>query len=505
MQNSPSLDAKQWADSWWRLTHLYYIVDERGVVMKFEPNPEQRDLYDNAWFRDLILKARQLGFTTLITLMALDQCLFVPNFSAGIVAHSLEDVGKIFRNKVAFAYDRLPDAIRDKVPTVKRTGSEMVFSNGSSISVGTSMRGGTLQLLHVSEFGKICRKYPDKAKEIVTGAFETVAAGNRLFVESTAEGNGGYFYEYCMAALRRAMAGTPETPLDFRLHFYPWFRKDAYTLSDADTANVAITDEQLEYFEKVEAINKVVLKPGQRAWYVKKAETLMQEMKREYPSTPEEAFEQAIDGAVLGMQMAKLRKDGRLTSVPLMPAIPVNTFWDLGQGDKTAIWLHQRVNLQNRFVRYTEASGQGMGFFWSWLQRYQQDNNVVWGRHYLPHDGDAGVQGVVVKTRAQILEDLGAKNVDTVPRIREIGTGIDLLRSSFSDVWIDAINCAAGVSALDNYQFEWDDRLGRWRDKPLHNWASDGADAFRQFSQGYTPPRMSSNSKNPRKRSWRTT
>lgn len=501
MQDSQLLNVEQWADPWWRLTHLYWIVNENGKVVRFEPNAEQEDLYRNAWYRDLILKARQLGFTTLITLMALDQCLFVPNFTAGIVAHSLDDVGKIFRNKVLFAYEHLPDAIKAHIGTVKQTASELVFGNGSSISVGTSMRGGTLQLLHVSEFGKICRKYPDKAKEIVTGAFETVAAGNRLFVESTAEGNGGYFYEYCMGALRRMLAGSKETPLDFRLHFYPWFRKAAYSL---DPEGVAITDQDNEYFAKVEAECKVKLTPGQRAWYVKKSETLMQDMKREYPCTPEEAFEQAIDGAILAWQMTRARQEGRIGKVPLVTGVPVNTFWDLGQGDKTAIWLHQRVNLQNRFVKYFEQSGQGMAYFWSQLQRYQQDNNAIFGSHYLPHDGDAGQQGVVVTTRAQILEDLGARNVEVVPRVREIGTGIDLLRASLGDCYMDEINCAQGIRCLDNYQYEWDDRLGRWKDKPLHNWASDGADAFRQFSQGYSPPAKASNNSRARG-NWRVT
>ena len=62
-----------------------------------------------------------------------------------------------------------------------------VFDNGSSIRVSTSYRGGTLQRLHVSEFGKICRQFPHKAKEIVTGAFEAVGIGNQITLESTAE------------------------------------------------------------------------------------------------------------------------------------------------------------------------------------------------------------------------------------------------------------------------------------------------------------------------------
>ena len=66
---------------------------------------------------------------------------------------------------------------------------ELSFSNGSRIAVGTSFRSGTLQFLHISEFGKICAKYPEKAREIVTGAIEALSIDGKLFIESTAEGN----------------------------------------------------------------------------------------------------------------------------------------------------------------------------------------------------------------------------------------------------------------------------------------------------------------------------
>ncbi|EIR76717.1 terminase large subunit [Yersinia pestis PY-34] len=82
----------------------------------------------------------------------------------------------------------MTDDIKKANPLVKETTSEYVFKNGGSVTVSTSFRGGTLYSLHVSEFGKICAKYPDKAKEIVTGAFEAVPLGGKITLESTAEG-----------------------------------------------------------------------------------------------------------------------------------------------------------------------------------------------------------------------------------------------------------------------------------------------------------------------------
>ena len=94
-----------------------------------------------------------------------------------------------------------------------------------------------------------------------------------------------------------------------------------------------------------------------------------------------------------------------------------------------------------------------------------------------------------------------------VPRVLSLDIGIDLTRRALvSDNWFDREGCAEGIKCLDAYQFEWDEKLGRWKDNPLHNWASHGSDAWRQFAQGYKPGGDVSESlssfKN-RKRSWR--
>ena len=84
----------------WRLTNLYWIVDESGKQVQFQPNAEQLDLLGHLHSNNLVLKARQLGFTTLIDILALDQTIFTPNYAAAIIAHGLREAEKIFRNKV---------------------------------------------------------------------------------------------------------------------------------------------------------------------------------------------------------------------------------------------------------------------------------------------------------------------------------------------------------------------------------------------------------------------
>lgn len=486
------------SDPWWRITHLYRIVDEDGRDMAFRPNEEQQTLYRSIGYWNVILKARQLGFTTLLCVMALDQCLFVPNFNAAIIAHNLEDAQKFFRTKVKYAYDHLPEAIKAQCQTQKETTTEIVFKNGSSISVSTSARSGTVQWLHVSEFGKMCARFPEKAREVVTGSFNAVPRDGLIFIESTAEGQGGYFYDYCMAALRRQQEGKKTPRGEFKLHFFPWYGKGSYTLDDPA---ILVSAEQERYFDQLQAERGITLTVGQKRWYAAKAAVLGDDMKREFPSFPEEAFEQAIKGAIYATQMAWLRANARIGEVPHDPALTVNTFWDFGVSDTTAIWLHQRQGLQNQFFRYYENHGEGLAHYVQWLMKQPA---VVYGTHYLPHDADARIQGQHVTTKRAILEGLGLRNIVVVPRVADITNGIDITRQKLPTCWFDKTGCADGIKALDGYQYEWDDNRGTFSREPLHNWASHGADAFRQFAQGYLAASTGSSGFRRHRWSWRS-
>ncbi len=480
------LDLAQWADPLWRLRNLYSIVTDEGKEMRFTPNDEQIEFYSSVWYRNLILKARQLGFTTFIDIVALDQCLFVPNFTAMIIAHSLPDAKKIFRMKVKRVYDALPLAIREKCPLLRESSDELVFANGSSISVSTSSRGGTVQFLHVSEMGKIARKFPHRAEEIVSGAFESVPLDGTIIVESTAEGQEGWFYDACMLGLRRQQQTARDTKLDFRLHFFPWWKKASYTLGDEDAAGTVASDKQLTYFAGLQAKHGIELTSGQIAWYIKKQATLTDNMGREYPSTVEESFAAALEGTIYAMQMAAVRKLQRIGPVPIRQSAPVNTFWDLGIDDATSIWLHQRAGSTNRFLRYFESSGEGLGYYWRILEEWREEHELRWGKHYLPHDGSTRIPGGYdLTTRKKILEDLGMRDIVIVPRIHDLMDGVEAVRQILPECEFDEVGCVDGINALDFYSREWNEEAGVWSRRPKHNKWSHGADSFRQFAQAF--------------------
>jgi len=458
----------------WRLTNLYWIVDEAGKQVQFQPNAEQIDLLGNLHSNNLILKARQLGFTTLIDLLGLDQAIFTPNYSAAIIAHGLAEAGKIFRNKVQFPWKKMPAVVRALNPTVNDSASELVFKNGSSIYVGTSGRSGTLQFLHISEYGKICRRFPDKANEIKTGSLPAVHAGGLTFIESTAEGTGGHFYEMVKDAEK--LGDRKPNALEFKLHFYPWWRKASYRM---EPDGVAIEPEMIDYFNELEE-QGIVLDDAQVAWYTVKRRLFKEDMKQEYPSTPEEAFSGAMEERYFGTQMAAARKQGRIRPIPILTNTRVNLFFDLGR-DTTAAWFHQYGALEHRFIDYLQDTGKTLDFY----AREIQKRGYLLGNIYLPHD--AGDQSVVttITAESEIKRLFPGVKVRIVPRIQQLQIGIDAARSKIAECYFHEVNCSKGIECLDNYRKKWNEAIGHWSDEPVHDKYSHGADAYRQFAQGW--------------------
>ena len=480
------------ADPEWRLFSgsLYKIMikgdgddAEDAQIMPFRPNRAQKRFIRRLWHRNLILKARQLGFTTLICLLWLDHALFNANQRCGIIAQDREAAEAIFRDKVKFAYEQLPAEIRERFPLARDSATELLFAhNNSSIRVATSMRSGTIHRLHISEFGKICAKYPDKAAEVMTGSIPAVPTNGVLVIESTAEGRDGEFYALVQQSRAKFTSREALTVRDYRFHFYAWWQEPKYRL---DASVVPITPEEHEYFDLIEQDMGCRIDPDQRAWYVatKRADFSGKEerMWQEYPSTPDEAFQISTEGNYFAKDMLAVRKRGGITRVPVLD-LPVNTFWDIGHGDGTAIWFHQRVNGQDRFINFYEEWGEPYAHFVSEIQKH----GYVWGRHYLPHDANQRRQGKESsQTPEEMLNDLGLSDTVIVPVIDRKINGINQTRNAFATCWLDKTRCEKGIVHMDSYHKEWDGHHGCWRPDPAHDIHSEAADAFRQFGQIY--------------------
>ena len=477
IENTFEQAEKRLADPLWRLDHLYSVINKSGDKVPFRLNRAQKQLYQEMWFCNLVLKARQLGVSTFVCLLFLDRCLFNSNQHAGIIAHTREDAEVMFR-RIKFAYDSLPPELKAIRQVNTDNARELQLSNGSSLRVGTSMRSSSLQFLHISEFGKICAKFPDKAREIVTGSLNALASGQYVFIESTAEGREGYFYEMVKEAQKLKDSGKKLTPLDFKLHFFSWWAEKAYRI---DSQGAPMLMDLSTYFDALEVSLNIRLDPEQRAWYAKRAITQGEDMKREYPSTPDEAFEASNEGLYYGKQISEARQQGRLCKVYYDANVPVHSAWDLGYNDSTAIWLFQQCGQEIHLLEYYENSGEALTHY----LHYLKNKPYSYGKHLVPHDA-AVHEFSTGLTRVEIAKSHGI-NFTVVPDIG-VNEGIDAVRNLFNRCWFDEEICSKGIHALENYRREWNERHGCWASQPLHNFASHGADAFRMLAVGIGKP-----------------
>jgi phage terminase large subunit len=191
------------------------------------------------------------------------------------------------------------------------------------------------------------------------------------------------------------------------------------------------------------------------------------------------SFEAAIQGAFYAKEMKEATEDGRITRVPYDRAASVITAWDLGIGDSTAIWFAQFVGQEIRIIDYYENSGVGLDHY----AKVLLDKEYHYEQHILPHDVQVKELGTG-KSRLETLDALGIRNIEIAPKLA-VEDGIQAARTMIPKCWFDADNCTRGVEALRQYRRDFDEKLKTWRGRPLHDWTSHGADAFRYLAVGY--------------------
>lgn len=458
------------SDKYWRLNNLYYIKDKSGNKVLLKMNWAQNKLYSDLWYYNVTLKARQLGFTTFIMIHLLDDCLFNSYISSGVIAHTKSDAEDLFNNKMKFAYDNLPDWLKDIRKSTQNSARSLTFENGSSINVGTSLRSGTYQRLLVSEYGKISAKFPEKAREIKTGALNTVDAGQQIFIESTAEGKSGEFFDICDLARKLKDQRRQLTTLQPRFHFFSWFDNPSYRLSDEEVELTPMPQELHGY------LSALPIDKNQAAWYAAKYAIMGPDMKREYPSTPDEAFEGSQEGAYYTSQMAWLRRNGRITKVVKNPSYPVYTCWDLGLNDMMTCWFFQLIHGELFFIDYHESSNEG----WEFYAKMLTEKGHVYECHLWPHDGNKRVRGAVVTTDREMAGKLGIRPIKIVPVTKSVSNDIrNYCKTTLPLCYFDEENCSIGINHLDNYRKKWHQATSMFMDEPLHDEASHGSDGFR--------------------------
>jgi hypothetical protein len=189
------------------------------------------------------------------------------------------------------------------------------------------------------------------------------------------------------------------------------------------------------------------------------------------------SFDAAIRGSIYRTEMQAMETDGRVCGVPYDPAVPVWTGWDLGVGDATSIVCAQLVGKEVHIIDYYEAVGEPLTHYVAWLDskpyRYSID--------LLPHDAGARELGTG-KTREELLR-LNGRKVRVLKR-QDIDDGINAVKMLLPRCWLDRVKTERMRECMVYYHRDYNDKMGVFKDAPVHDWSSHCADAVRTLAMG---------------------
>lgn len=310
LANSDLIDDKRW-----RMDNLYWIITKDGTKELFKMNRAQKHFFENylnpdsplhRYYRHIILKSRQLGFTTFVDLWILDEILFNSNREGLIIAHKVQDATEIFDRKIDYAIRNMVDEIKQGAFKLVRNSAkkiQVVVDYGpeegstSSIQVSSSGRSGTYFYVHISEFAKLCLAYPKVAAEVEGGTFPAVPFDGSIFIESTAEGMAGRFYEIFNETWPNRHKMTPmKSRVMFMPHFYNWQYDDtemAKITETIPTKEMEMCEIDWTEYQREHSLSNLEITYYYMKWLQaggKNSTDAINKLHQEFPTTVEEAF-----------------------------------------------------------------------------------------------------------------------------------------------------------------------------------------------------------------------
>jgi hypothetical protein len=279
-------------------------------------------------------------------------------------------------------------------------------------------------------------------------------------------GKGGDLWDLIKPILER------DPNAEGRVFFFPWHGDPACVRTSGE-----VTPEIEGYFRDLGDRLGRKFSPEQKKWYAARKLEQGIFIKREYPSTLEEAMSAPVEGAIYGDAVTALRDRGRIGPAEVDHSALVHTFWDLGSPENTVVWYVQMVANEIRVIDCDH------GFDGDLIQRisHMQGKGYPLGTHYLPHDAAA------TKTSGRSfqaeLRDAGMPNTRIVPRTQNIWIGINRLLQMFPRLSFRTPACERGVEALENYRTRTVTQGVISQDEPVHDWASHASDALRMMAE----------------------
>lgn len=496
------------SDPVWRLTsgEIYRIktADGRGII-PFRPRAEQVELLrelvaavdaakakalwlaengDTATDEESVdaqtqfvkLKARRLGFSTTIGVFVADCLGFRANFTATLIDQIADDAKKKMNDIVKVALDSLRrywplkviKSNDSELSVIADLGEDTGTDGVSTFYAGTRARGGSNDLLWASELGVIQFDDPERADEIVSGAFPSARWGVKIAETTWKGGKGGKLWDIITPVLDGKSA-------DWNVSFCPWWQ-DPRNVSSAEH-----DDESRAYFASIEdrlQTGGITLSDRQRRWYAAERRTQGLFMKRENPTFLDECWEAPIEGAIYAAALARAQTDGRIVQRLPEADVVVDVFMDLGAPQNSPAWFCRRVGREIQIIDHDlgaigETIAQRYG---RWLRK---GHNI--GSIYLPHDAMQTER--TGRTIISDLRDAGVTNIKVVPVTKDIWTGINSLLGLFPALVFVEPTTKPGLEALAAYHTKEVTSSGIVCNDPVHDWSSHHCDALRTMAE----------------------
>lgn len=473
----------QLADPVWRLTsgELYHISPADGTgIQPFRPRPEQvaiiRAIFEDGVKQILIPKARRLGMSTTLGVIAADCLLFRKGWQGSLIDQNAADASRKLDRIVKVALDNLPLWLKQRLKFVKSNDSQItlnVLATGErSFYAGMNARGGSNDFLWVSEWGVIQHEDPKRSSKIRSGALPSARHGVTVVETTWAGGKGGDVWEL----LEPSLTGKAN---DWKVLFFPWW------VDPRNVSETAMMDAPAElYFAKIAprlAKEGIVLSDAQRRWWAAERRAQGIFMGRENPTFLDECWSAPVQGAVYAEAIERARAEGRIVPMPIDGSNLVHTSWDLGSPQNTVVWYFQIVG---REIRIIDCDRGDMGTLTQRCARMIA-KGYNYGKHYLPHDCTQ-----TERTGSNFIVELGKAGLPSgslvpIPRTASVWIGINHALELFPALSFRSPSCDDGLAALAAYRTRREGEGALTTDEPVHDWSSHTADAFRMMAEAH--------------------
>lgn len=487
-------DEEALADPLWRIRWLYSVkVGPKWVPFHTVIRKEQIEvlvaIFIRGWRRIIIPKARQLGMSTVLGLICLDQCLHVSGYSAALVDATAADAATKLDEKVEQVFGLLEPEYRGAYTLPKgyapkgvawKLGEDAV----SLFQADAGFRGGTIHFLWVSEWGAVQAEDAKRSAEILTGTLPAAEGAIQVIETTWKGGRSGEVWTLVEEALRTSADSTDANA--WRILFFGWWTCEAYTSEFGE-----VDEASAELLAKAEAKLGFSFSEGQRRWFAAARRKYKRFIFREYPSTLDDCWHSPVDNAIYGEELEALRVRGRLgVEFSHYGHLPLFTFSDLGIRDTGILILLQPVGTDLHVLDYHAAEGGAAPYWADIIQGWERKYDKLIMRNFLPHDGERRSINDGLSYR-ETLKKLGVPNTEVIPvSPNTVWWGINLLRDMMPRMVFHTRTAQPWKDATGKERLSLVDALSLYRKKPtleepVHDEASHYADAARYIAESF--------------------